>query len=105
MDPDDPDLWYVSASTGPYAAHRGHAPEAAIFRRRGDEPWQRLDGDLPDPLPAMPYALVAAPGTLLAGLADGQVWESGDNGATWSALELCGDPLRALVALSWAGTG
>ncbi len=28
VDPDDPDLWYVSASTGPFAAHGGRDPQA-----------------------------------------------------------------------------
>ena len=59
VDPGDPDCWYVSASTGPFAAHGGRDPQARIYRRRGDEPWQALNGGLPEPLPAMPYALVA----------------------------------------------
>ena len=34
-DPDDPDLWYVSASTGPFAAHGSGDPQARIYRRVG----------------------------------------------------------------------
>src|SRR4029453_1556276 len=34
VDPEDPDLWYVSASTGPFAAHGGRDPQARIYRRR-----------------------------------------------------------------------
>src|SRR5439155_10623747 len=34
VDPQDPELWYVSASTGPYAAHGGGDPRAQIYRRR-----------------------------------------------------------------------
>ena len=102
VDPDDPDLWYVSASTGPFAAHRGYRPEAVVYRRRGPEPWQALDGGLPDPLPAMPYALVAAPGRLFAGLADGSIWESADRGDSWRQLDLRGDRLRELHALALA---
>jgi len=30
VDPGDPDLWYVLASTGPYAAHGGRDPHARI---------------------------------------------------------------------------
>jgi hypothetical protein len=30
VDPDDPDCWFVSASTGPYAAHGGRDPQACI---------------------------------------------------------------------------
>ncbi len=32
VDPDDPDCWYVSASTGPFAAHGGGDPQARIYR-------------------------------------------------------------------------
>jgi hypothetical protein len=68
VDPEDPDLWFVSASTGPFAAHGGRDSEAKIYRRHGDEPWQPIGAGLPDPLPAMPYALVAVDGRLLAGV-------------------------------------
>jgi photosystem II stability/assembly factor-like uncharacterized protein len=102
VDPEDPDFWYVSASTGPYAAHGRGDPQAQIYRRRAAESWRVLAGGLPEPLPAMPYALVATPGRLFAGLADGQVWESEDQGDTWRARKLRGDPLRALTALAYA---
>src|SRR4029453_4609603 len=51
VDPDDADLWYLSASTGPYAPHGRSDPQARIYRRRDGEPWQPLTGGLPDPLP------------------------------------------------------
>jgi hypothetical protein len=101
-DPDDPEFWYVSASTGPYAAHGGRDPQAEIYRRRGDEPWQALAGGLPEPLPAMPYALAAADGRLFAGLADGQIWESNDRGDSWHPLAVDGDPVTELHALAVA---
>jgi hypothetical protein len=47
----------------------------------------------------MPYALLASDGHLFAGLADGRLWESGDQGDSWTPLRLSGDPLDALVAL------
>lgn len=98
VDPEDPELWFVSASTGPFAAHRGHEPQAEIYRRAGDG-WQALDGGLPEPLPAMPYALVAAEGRLLAGLANGELYESRDRGDTWSRLAVVGDAPERVVAL------
>jgi photosystem II stability/assembly factor-like uncharacterized protein len=94
VDPDDPDCWYLSASTGPYAAHGGRDSQARIYRRRGGEPWRPLAGGLPEPLPAMPYALLATDGRLFAGLADGQLWESADRGDSWAALRLRGRSAR-----------
>jgi photosystem II stability/assembly factor-like uncharacterized protein len=103
VDPDDPECWFVSASTGPFAAHdRRRDPEARLLRRRDRAAWQALDGGLPNPLPAMPYALVAVEGRLFAGLADGQLWESRDRGDTWSAVSLRGDPLSAVMAIGYA---
>ena len=102
VDPSDPDCWYISASTGPFAAHGRRDPQALIYRRRGQEAWQALEGGLPKPLPAMPYALVAADQRLFAGLADGQIWESDDRGDSWTPLRLNGDTIPALVALAQA---
>src|SRR5262245_1760875 len=100
VDPDDPELWYVSASTGPYAAPGGRDPQALIYRRRSGEPWQALGGGLPEPLAAMPYALVALPGRRFAGFSDGQLWESTDRGDTWRRCELDGERLPAINALA-----
>jgi hypothetical protein len=100
VDPSDPELWYVSASTGPYAAHGRQDPQARIYRRAAGE-WDPLSDGLPDPLPAMPYALVATDGRLFAGLADGQIWESNDRGDIWRKCTLAGDPLTELHALAY----
>jgi hypothetical protein len=50
----------------------------------------------------MPYALPAADGRLLAGLANGQLWASRDQGDTWTPLQLRGGTLDAIVALGYA---
>jgi photosystem II stability/assembly factor-like uncharacterized protein len=97
VDPEDPELWYVSASTGPFAAHGRGDPQASVYRRRNGG-WDALDG-LPDPLPSMPYALVATEDRLFAGLAGGELWESRDRGDTWRACLLDGNGLTRLVAL------
>jgi len=99
VDPDEPERWYVSASTGPFAAHGGRDPQARIYRRE-EGVWRALAGGLPEPLPAMPYALVAADGRLFAGLANGQIWESGDRGDSWRACALQGDGLARVQALA-----
>jgi photosystem II stability/assembly factor-like uncharacterized protein len=101
VDPENPELWYVSASTGPFAAHRGGDPQAHVYRRRNGA-WSTLAGGLPDPLPAMPYALTVADGRVFAGLANGELWASADEGDSWSRLDLGGDTLAALVALAVA---
>ena len=98
VDPGDPDVWFCSASTGPFAAHSGRDPQARLYRRRGDEPWEPLGGGLPDPLDSMVYALAAVDGVLLAGLADGRVFESSDRGDTWRDLGVRLPGLRALAA-------
>ncbi|HEY7257685.1 MAG TPA: hypothetical protein VH459_01385 [Gaiellales bacterium] len=103
VDPDDPDWWYVSASTGPFRAHRDGDPEARIYRRRAGEPWEPLAGGLPDPLPAMPYALVAFDGRLVAGLRNGDLWQSADRGESWQPCVPAGEPPAHLLALAPAG--
>jgi photosystem II stability/assembly factor-like uncharacterized protein len=99
VDPQDPELWYVSASTGPFAAHGRRDPQAHVYRRAKGS-WDVLAGGLPEPLPAMPYALVAGDGRLFAGLASGHIWESTDRGDTWSAPS--GATLQSLQALALA---
>ena len=99
VDPLDPSLWYVSASTGPFAAHGRGDPQARIYRHENGG-WQPLAGGLPEPLPAMPYALVAVDDRLFAGLSDGQLWESRDRGDTWRRCELDGGELRGITAIS-----
>lgn len=102
VEPEDPEVWYVSASTGPFAAHGRGDPQAGIYRRDGDG-WVELGGGLPRPLPAMPYALVATEERLFAGLANGELYESRDRGGSWSALALEGEPLERVVALAERG--
>jgi photosystem II stability/assembly factor-like uncharacterized protein len=103
VDPGDPDLWYVSASSGPFAAHgTGGNAGAVIYRKRGAEPWEPLGGDegLPRPLEYMPYALLTfrdRPGTLLAGLRDGQLLLTEDAGESWRNLD---QRLPKVLALS-----
>jgi photosystem II stability/assembly factor-like uncharacterized protein len=98
VDPENPDLWFVSASSGPFAAHGRGDPQAHVYRRRNGG-WDRLGSGLPDPLPSMPYALVATLDRLFAGLAGGELWQSRDHGDTWERCELSGGGLGRLLAL------
>src|SRR5919198_1782102 len=52
VDPADADRWYVSASTGPYAAHGGRDPEARLYVRQDGEPWRPPPGGPPPARPA-----------------------------------------------------
>ena len=91
VDPDDPDRWWCSASTGPRAAHGGRAAEARIYRW-DDGRWEPLT----DVLSAMPYALLARDGILYAGYATGELHASEDGGETWEDVAF----LPAITALA-----
>jgi hypothetical protein len=100
VDPDDPECWFVSASPGPFNAHRAGQAQAFVYRWRGEGPWTALAGGLPQPLDAMPYALVFEDGRLFAGLSDGRLYESSDRGDTWALVEIRGDRLGSVLALA-----
>jgi photosystem II stability/assembly factor-like uncharacterized protein len=101
VDPADPDCWFVSAAPGPFEAH-GARPSAlaALYRWRGQGPWEELDLGLPRPLEAMPYALAATDEGLVAALSDGRLFQSSDQGDSWRRLEA--DGLTKVVAMSAA---
>ena len=100
VDPDDPDRWFVSASTGPFAAHGRGSAEAVVYRWEGDGPWQPLDGGLPRPLDAMPYAIAFLDGRLVMGLSDGTVLASADRGDTWERVSVDGHAPHRIVAFA-----
>ena len=96
----DPEIWYVSASPGPFKAHGGKRAEAFIFRSVRGGPWRKLAGGLPQPLSSMPYGLSApAAGELYAALGNGDVWHSRDTGETWTCLPLTLGPNERAFAV------
>ena len=95
-----PTSWFVSASTGPYAAHGRGSAEAVVYRWRGSGPWEPLAGGLPQPLDEMPYALAFADGLLLAGLADGTIYASRDSGDSWEHVPLDGESPERILAFA-----
>jgi hypothetical protein len=97
--PMDPDCWFLSASTGPRAAHGSQDAQGFIYRWRGDGPWQALAGGLPQPLKSMPYALAMHQSRVYAGLSNGQIWTSEDEGDHWQRLEMSGEPLTRIEAM------
>src|SRR5262245_35587199 len=92
VDPADPERWYVSAASGPREAHRGDGGRGRLYRWGGAS-WEGLR------LPAdtMPYALGAADGELLAGMADGRLLRSGDRGESWEDTGLRLGPIVAMA--------
>lgn len=104
-DPERPEIWYLSASQqsnllkgefGPTAHIDGRA-QAHIYRKIGDAPWEQLSGGLPEPLDYMAYSLVTLPDEpagLYAGLANGDVWHSGNYGDDWHKLPFSFDGIH-----------
>jgi photosystem II stability/assembly factor-like uncharacterized protein len=92
VDAADPDRWYVSAASGPRAAHSGAGARGRLYRRAGGS-WQAL----PLPPDTMPYALAAGDGEVLAGMADGQILHSRDRGESWEDAGVRVDPIIAMA--------
>jgi hypothetical protein len=88
-DPVNPQICYVSVSPSPAKAHSDSNAQAYIFRSNPDGGWQKLGGGLPQPLDHMPYALLTdptEPDNIYAGLSNGDVWRSQDQGLSWNQL-------------------
>jgi hypothetical protein len=92
VDPADPDRWYVSAASGPGAAHSGERARGRLYR--WDGAWQPL----PLPADSMSYALAATDGELLAGMADGRILRSGDRGESWDDIGVHVGSITAMAA-------
>ncbi|MGH3146011.1 MAG: WD40/YVTN/BNR-like repeat-containing protein [Rubrobacter sp.] len=99
VDREDPGLLYVSAASGPGAAHGPGFSDAAIYRRRGPgEQWEPVLEEMAE----FPYALVAHPeisGALYAGLGDGTILRSPDAGESWGEVARVPKSLSALTAV------
>jgi photosystem II stability/assembly factor-like uncharacterized protein len=91
VDPADPDLWYISVSRSPFAAHGAGDGQARLVRSRGNgNGWTAVDswGEAPE-LRRMPYALTTLPEQpehLLVGLRGGTLLLTDDAGESWSPL-------------------
>lgn len=89
VDGADPDLWYVSVSRSPFAAHGDGDGQARLLRSEGDG-WHPIDGWADEPhLRRMPYAMATLPDrprSLLVALRGGALLFSEDAGESWSEL-------------------
>ena len=91
VDPADPERWYVSAASGPGAAHAGAGARGRLYRWDGE--WTPLEL----PSATMPYALASVDGELLTGLADGRILRSGDHGDRWEEI---GVDVGSMIAMA-----
>ena len=99
VDPDDPDLVYLSASPSPMHAHYGGHADAALYRRR-DGRWVEVGDGLGAPLSSLPMAIATgADGTVVTALRDGTVYRSRDKGESWERLPLSALPTILAVAV------
>ena len=83
----DPQTWYVCVAPSPFNAF-GSDPEIYLYRSRNGGDWQAI-GWQDHPMSMPPTALVAepgVPGSLYAGLRNGDVMHSADYGDTWQQL-------------------
>jgi photosystem II stability/assembly factor-like uncharacterized protein len=94
VDPDDPEVWFVSAAPGPFRAHGSGRSDSALYRWSTDGRWEQVEG----PLDSHVYALATADGSLFAGLGDGTLLRSDDRGETWEDLGERVERVTALVA-------
>jgi photosystem II stability/assembly factor-like uncharacterized protein len=92
-----PEVWYVAVAANPFKAHGDGPAMACIYRAAAGASWERIAG----PLDGMPYALIthaALPGYLIAGLSNGRIMRSANQGDTWEMLPIeLGSLARNLV--------
>ena len=93
VDPADPECWYVSAASGPRAAHSAKQARGRLYRWAGAK-WEHLS--LPDD--TMPYALTSTEHGLTAGMSDGRLLHSIDRGQTWTDTGVEAGSVIALAA-------
>lgn len=88
-DPAQPEIWYLSASTGPASAHGEGKANGCIYCCKDGQHLERLSGGLPQPLDHFPYGLltdVDAPGHVYAVIQNGDIWLSENYGDEWTQL-------------------
>lgn len=96
VDPDDADVWYMSASPSARHAHRLDEAQARIYRSADGSPWVAVTAE---PLTAMPYGLAVSAGVLYAGMSDGSLLASNDAGESWRDVPMVGDKLDRIRAM------
>jgi photosystem II stability/assembly factor-like uncharacterized protein len=78
IDPGDPDVVVVSASSGPYSAYVAGRSDGRLYRRLDSDRWERVRDGWPDP------PITIAP-LLCAGAKPGELWAADERGVHQSA--------------------
>ena len=73
LDPKQPEVVVVSASSGPYSAYVAGRSDGRLYRRIAPDAWQRVRDGWPDP------ASTIAP-LLCAGAKAGELWAADERG-------------------------
>jgi photosystem II stability/assembly factor-like uncharacterized protein len=89
-DPANPATLIISAAPGPQQAHNTKSAESAIYRRSGDNSWQKVNNGLPPSRGMLASVLAsnkAEPNVFYAATNKG-VFRSTDAGSTWIEVPL-----------------
>ena len=90
VDPGDPDTRLVSAASGANRAHRSGNAESYVYRKTGDEPWERLEYEgLPTGEGVLRPVLAAGDAPMECYAASNRgLFRTADAGDTWSRLPI-----------------
>lgn len=86
-----PDLALMSVAPSAMLGHGGRGePQAAIYRREGEDPWLQVSDGLPDDKGTTLSMLVADPGVSRSfyALNNQGLYATNDGGLTWSRLNV-----------------
>ena len=90
VDSGDADNVIVSAAASPLRSHGDSNPESYVYRRAGEQPWEKIDRGLPGPAGQHSAVLAAhpiEPGTFFAAW-ERNIFRSADAGASWERLDV-----------------
>lgn len=90
VDASDPDLVLVSSAHGPWSAHTAETADSYVYRKRGAEAWERLDGrglPLGDGVTRAVLQSGSSGGTFLA-VSNRGLFGTSDAGNSWYPLDI-----------------
>lgn len=91
VDPADPDMVVISASSGPGAAHQRDHAESTLYRRSANGPWQEIRAGLPTTNGRRVLTLAADPGEsgiFYAASHEARLFRSPDAGLSWEEISI-----------------